>query len=349
VFSSKNSASYLEVLKKELKWWSGFVENIDSIYFGGGTPTLLPVCSLQDIFKEILCLFNLVDGAEITIEANPDSLSEEKLEVYRSIGINRLSVGIQTMNPTELGLLGRVHSVQNSEQVLSLIRSQNWNFSVDLMLGIPGQTCFSLEDSLTKLMSYKPNHLSAYMLSVEPESRWYDDIQEGLVNLPDDELTVQMYDSLSDWLSNYGIKQYEISNYSLPGYESVHNTKYWMNDDCIGVGPSAGGWFERTRWKNGIGLNQWKAEVENRQPCQFFVKTSHESAILESIMLQFRMINGIYCSKLSQVESEFPTLRVLERVENLVKRGLLVSNENRVSLSKQGLLFANEVFQEFLD
>ncbi|PCJ17859.1 MAG: hypothetical protein COB02_12385 [Candidatus Cloacimonadota bacterium] len=341
--------NYLFLLKKEILSYSNKKFQIESIYFGGGTPSLLTSLEIKEILSWIKDLFTLNKICEITLEGNPDSLTPVKIKAFIEVGINRFSVGIQTLNEEELIFLGRGHLVEENYKTIEALCMEQVAFNIDLMLGIPKQTLNSFEKTLSLLPIDKISHVSAYILSVEEEAPWYDKIKRGEIVLPPEEVEAEAYFLLKDYLEGHGIFQYEISAYARKGSESLHNLKYWENQNYIGVGPSAGSFFNKVRWQNQKSLKLWEMQLNDEIGKLHYEEYSPKSAILETIMLEFRKICGIEEQKLLNWDRNYPDLNLKEKIERLLKKKHIEKKNGYLKISRNSLLFANEVFLEFIE
>lgn len=237
--------------------------NVDTIYFGGGTPSCIDsfyICSfLEKIYKH----FNVKKDAEITIEVNPDSVDCDKLNSYKEAGINRISMGAQSFVDEELKFLGRLHDAKGIRTAYELIRKCGFdNVSLDLMFGLPNQTMENLNYSINEILKLSPEHISCYGLKIEEGTCLYNQLELGRIFPIDDDLFADMYENLCERLASKGYIQYEISNFSLKGKESKHNSRYWMCDEYIGLGAGASSYLKGVRSKNTNNLLNYKNEVE---------------------------------------------------------------------------------------
>ena len=324
---------------------------VDTLYLGGGTPSLLEIDELSRIVNLVRHYFDLSGLKEFTIEANPGGVKASVLNQWAKIGINRVSLGVQSFYESERKVLGRAHLVEDNHEALSALRESSMRFNVDLMIGTPGQTLTSVEKNLSKLIDYGAKHISVYMLSVEPDSPWFNSIQTGKIKVCDDEDVAKMYKLVIKRCATNGIEQYEISAFSKFGEESLHNLKYWMNQTTLGFGPSAASYSRSFRYQNYRSLKQWQEQWDSAGLFDSCERIHSKNAILESFMLQFRLIRGIAVKELSLAHAQYPDLGIKDRVDRLISKGLLQVCEEgrRVGLSMEGRLFANEVFLEFVD
>mgnify|MGYP002581143317 FL=1 len=329
---------------------------VKTIYFGGGTPSILNVEELQKILKTIRKKFVVDEDAEITIEGNPNSLSKEKLQKLKNFGFNRLSIGVQTFNKKSLEFVGRVEKEnlktykQKVLQVLKQAREVGFeNVSADFILGLPFQTCFQVERFLKCLSKYV-DHFSCYMLQIEEGTKLF----EILKNKNLDEQIAKQYEKAVKKLEKLGFLRYEISNFAKKGFESKHNSAYWERKDYLGFGLSAHSLIEKNRFFNTSNLKKylsfWKtknsfessieADVRNTE------KLSHNDEKEETIMLSLRTRKGI-C--LSQFEKDFCDIRKNKNYKFLLENKFLKEENGFVSLSSKGVLLANEIIVKLMD
>lgn len=304
--------------------------SFDTVYFGGGTPSLLSGRQIYDI----LSAADIAENSEISAEINPDSADLPKLREFKSAGINRISIGIQSLDDRELSILGRLH---NSEQAVNAILSvQNAGFdniSADLMLGLPYQLTETVLQHIEKLSALGIKHISAYMLKIESGTPLSDN-RELISNIADEELSADMYLEAVSCLEKNGFKQYEISNFAKAGYECKHNLKYWRCEDYLGIGPSAHSCMDGKRFavtKDIYGfINSRKQEeiVTDNSPC----------GISERLMLALRLSEGFL---LSQAQEYAESVRAA--AVPMEKHGLLKINDGRIMLTPNGFLVSNEI------
>lgn len=229
--------------------WKG--SRVNSLYFGGGTPSYLAVADLAQLIAKAQALFSFNTAAEITLEANPDDITPEKLEAWHSIGITRLSIGLQSFDHLELQSMNRAHDASHSVQCLEWIADGPiQNYSVDFMFGMPGSTVESWTRQLDQLATYLPPHLSCYALTVEEKTVLYHNVRSGKTTLPSDEVIVAQFEALRAWASEQGYTHYELSNFAQPDKYSRHNSHYWSGQPYLGIGPGAHSFDGKKRWWN---------------------------------------------------------------------------------------------------
>ena len=318
--------------------------NADTVYFGGGTPTLLPDSCFETIFDAIKNNFYVQDDAEITVECNPATATFESLSFLRAIGVNRLSVGVQSANDNELSLLGRLHSFKDFCISYELARRANFeNISVDLMYGIPDQTIESFLYTLRRVSEMNPEHISAYGLKIEPETPF--GRNPLLLNLPDEDTEYEMYRLCREYLESDGYFRYEISNFAKPGYESKHNLKYWQLKEYIGFGVAAHSFIDGKRFGNSTDID---AFLRGEDIISENSLVSKNESVKEYVMLGLRLESGISANKYKDMTGRdiFHDKPILKKLE---KNGLIVCNGDRIALTDHGFFVSNAVLTELLD
>ena len=331
----------MEKLLLEIKKWGvRTARPINSIYFGGGTPSLLSGNEIQAIMSAIKNNFNLSSDCEITCEVNPNS-AQNFLRYAVLAGVNRISVGIQSANDKELKTLGRLHSFENAEKTFKTARSLGIeNLSADIMLGLPGANIADLKASIDKIVALSPKHISAYILKVEENTPFFK-MKDNLC-LPNDDDIAEQYLFLCDTLKNAGFEHYEISNFALESYQSRHNNKYWQCDEYIGIGPSAHSFFEGKRFYYSNSLGDF---LEGNEP--IFDCNGGDSE--EYIMLRLRLSKGLVFKEYIDFFNEDLDEAIINRAKALEKSGLLKVDADRIYLTDQGMLVSNAVILNLVD
>jgi oxygen-independent coproporphyrinogen-3 oxidase len=346
---------YVNSLIREITKW-GEVGNptaVDTIYFGGGTPSLLAPSQIERILKAVHDRFELVDDAEITLEINPGdggASAASKLETmraFRSLGINRASFGAQTFDDLELKQLGRTHSAADIPATFQQLRAAGFeNINFDLIAGLPNQTLSGWQRNLDEALKLRPDHLSLYLLDVHEGTPLADQIRSGMRPRPDDDLAGEMYQLMLDEVAAAGYEHYEISNFCLPGFQSRHNTKYWDAAPYYGFGCSAHSYDgARRRWANERSVGEYLELIaQEESPVVERTSLSEEDARSESIFLGLRLMRGL---DLESYRSRFGTNLREEYGSELVRlhdTGLIEVDEGWLRLTKRGALMSNEVF-----
>ncbi len=344
---------YVERLCRRIRYWSDVIHNygyeIVSIFVGGGTPSILTEAQITQVFEAVHESFPIRGDAEITLEMNPGTDVKDKLPVYRELGINRLSMGLQSADNEELKCLGRIHTYEDFRQVYQWAREAGFtNINVDLMSAIPGQTLESYEDTLRKVADLEPEHISAYSLIIEEGTPFYERYGEGrhAEELPDEDIERQMYVRTGEILEDYGYHRYEISNYAKDGYECRHNLGYWDRKEYLGLGAGASSLMDHIRWKEPDHIGPSTGLVlEERED---FTRLRRKDEMEEFMFLGLRKINGV------SEHDFYKSFRVSmdeiykDSIENLIKEGLLVREEDRIRLTDRGIDLSNYALSQFL-
>ena len=318
-----------------------FAGKVETVYIGGGTPSLLAPSEVEAILNKLEQKFHIVHGAETTLEVNPGTINLHKVRALSNTGINRLSIGIQSMNPRELRFLGRVHDETDSRNALKWISRYFDNFSVDIIYGIPGQDLAGLRDTLTQALGYKPTHISAYELSVEKGTPLSYMLAEGKIMLPGDDDKIAMYELVSDLLAGKGYLHYEISSYSRKGYHCRHNMNYWMRGEYLGFGASAHTLVRETRLRNIQDITGYirLMEERGRAVVEEIILTELDR-VNEEIFLKLRTDRGINADTISTAS---------ELLHHLEQEGLILKKNGWIRLTEKGMLLSNRVIVEILD
>ena len=340
-----------------LKCWHGRL--LRSIYFGGGTPSLFSPFSIRKIIDAITSRFPVADDIEITLEANPGSTGAENLAALRRAGVNRLSLGAQTFQEDLLRRLGRLHNVDQIDAVVSSARAAEFaNVSLDLIYGIPGQTLEQVKADIARLILLRPEHVSAYGLTVEKGTPFYVEYRKGQLTLPDEELVMAMMKEVDRGLRQAGFERYEISNFSRPGREARHNLVYWEGGDYIGVGAGAHSFVAEYEGELRLKGNRWANFALPEKYIQHCTAFGHAESwkedlfppdlMFEYFFLGLRKIRGVSCAEFgrlfgSSVEQVYPEVLQILFDENLLRR-----DGDYLRLTEQGLLLADSVIENFV-
>ncbi len=321
---------------------------VDSIYFGGGTPTFFGADGMADLLNAIRHGFDVASDAEITFEANPDSVSDRLLRRLRAEGFNRVSLGIQTDNDETLKKLGRPHNYEQAVTAVRRIRKAGYkNLSLDLMYGLPGQTLDSWEETLNNVLKLNPEHMSCYGLKVEPGTPLYE--YRDLCHLPDDDAQADMYLSAVEILHSKGYRQYEISNFAKKGIVSRHNLKYWNGGEYLGFGPDASSDFAGKRFKMVRDLTAYIDGIRRGgQVAEDIQEIPPRERAGEYLMMRLRTTVGI---QQEEYEKQFllPFGPLEENLERCVQENLAVrTNEGRYYLTPRGFLVSNAIISDLL-
>ncbi len=342
--------NFITAVINEIETWKGMAETwqFDSIFIGGGTPSLLTLTQLQPILTAIQSKYNLSSTCEITLEANPESITFSKLKDYRRLGINRISLGIQSFNAKNIKFLTRIHTTEDVATALADAREAGFeNINCDLIYGLPEQTWAQWSVDLDRIIEFKPQHLSCYSLTAESNTGLHDQIQAGAIHLPQDDTSSELFLRTRDYLSRHGYQRYEISNFAQRGFECRHNQHYWRIEPYIGFGPSAHSFDGRRRWWNSSDLNQYLERVESDKPVieSEEVLTDRE-LVNERIGFGLRMAEGFL---LTDIPEQF-RLSVLNQVNHCLKKwpGRLVREDTQVRLTESGMVLADSITVDLL-
>lgn len=344
--SEEAKASYTEALLREIEAVKTEKREVSSIFVGGGTPSALSPSLMGDIFEKIHKSFSVAPDAEITIEANPGTLSKEKLFLYRNVGINRLSLGLQSPEAAELKSLGRIHTYEEFLESFSLAREAGFqNINVDLMCALPDQTYEGWVRNLRKVAALHPEHISAYSLIIEEGTPF----AKRKLNLPDEDTEYRMYEDTAGILAEYGYEQYEISNYAKKDLACQHNVGYWTRKEYLGLGLGAASLWGNQRFSNTSDFSLYL----NNSGFPEKIRGDRETLSLEAEMSEFmflglRMTKGVSKAEFLEcfgvpIESVYGN--VLDKYKSV---GLLEEKEGRIFLTRAGIHVSNGVMAEFL-
>ena len=336
---------YIDALCNEILEYKARNITIDTVFFGGGTPSLLTPLEFGKIFDAIEHSFRISPGAEITMEANPKTLTRENAAFYKSRGVNRFSLGLQSIHQNELKLLGRIHLYSDFVELYNLLRDIGVkNINVDLMYGIPNQTQASFADTLATVAALKPEHISLYSLILEEGTPLYS-MREHL-DFPNEECDTDMYFSAVNTLSALGYKHYEISNYAMPGKESRHNLKYWRDEEYIGVGLSAYSYFDGERYGNTSNVESYLSGASERKISSEQIDISSEA--YEYVMLALRLADGFSLDEYkSRFGEDFAESR-LDTIKHLIDNGYAQIRDGNFSLTDRGMYVSNAILTELI-
>ena len=355
MFESTTAERYVGAMTKEIARWQE-VETpaeVDTIYFGGGTPSLLSIDQIESILTEVRNHFEVTADAEVTLEINPGDggLSDEErrgtMRAWRGLGINRASFGAQTFDDHELKMLGRTHDASDVRTTFALLRDAGFtNINFDLIAGLPAQTMGGWKRNLAEALKLRPEHLSLYLLDVHEGTPLADQIKRGMRPKPDDDLAAEMYAFMIDQVTAAGYQHYEISNFCLPGFEARHNTKYWIGAPYYGFGNSAHSYDgARRRWANERDAAKYVESIAHQDlPIVEHTNLSEDNARSESIFLGLRLMRGI---DLQMYESRFGRNLREEyngELDRLSEAGLIEFDGELLKLTTRGALLSNEVF-----
>ncbi|MEM4398115.1 MAG: radical SAM family heme chaperone HemW, partial [Candidatus Woesearchaeota archaeon] len=346
IFTNANKElidNYISKICQEILYYKQFNEKLNTIFWGGGTPSFLKIEHLEKVINTIQESFNCSNIIEHTIEINPVNLNRKNLEKYRNLGINRLSIGIQSFNQDILNKINRNHSVENIYKTFNSARKAGFNnISFDLIFGLPEQTISIWEDTLNKAISLSPEHISIYSLDLHENTILYEKVQNNQVKLPNDEDYLEMFYLTQKLLSSNDYSNYEISNWAKKGFESKHNKVYWKNYEYIGIGVSATSFYKNRRYKNTNDLQEYLSKnnfeiKENRQTLK--------EELEETIFMNLRLLNeGL---NIKQINRRF-NIDFLEKykkqINELLNKNFIILSKNKLRINKKYIPISNEIF-----
>ena len=359
---------YVDALIKEINYLKSSLDEkitVYTVFFGGGTPSLLSAKQVYRILSAIDGKFNLLSDAEISLEANPGTVSFNKIKGYREAGINRISFGAQSIHSDELNILGRIHKYDD------VINAWKWsrksgidNINLDILFGIPNQNIGRWKSTLTLILKLQPEHLSLYSLIIEPSTKIYDWNRKGILSFPNEDVVADMYEFAQEYLDENGYSQYEISNWSKKvsngkSYECIHNKQYWKNKPYIGLGAGAHGFVKGYRLENVKLPRDYINRMSTTKDYEFPVTPATQNLIKidRSTEMRETMFMGLRLTK-EGVENNYFRHRFGEKIEKvfkdeieeLIQEGLLVwsGEQERIRLTRRGMLLGNQVFIKFV-
>jgi oxygen-independent coproporphyrinogen-3 oxidase len=360
--------SYVQALCREIELWGSILGRpaVRTVFLGGGTPSYIPTDGIDEVLSAAREAFDLESDAEVTLEANPDDCTEAKLEVYSSLGVNRVSLGVQSLDDRLLGVLGRRHTAAQAVEAYRTVTEAGIdNVSVDLMYGIPDQTLADWRRTLEGAAELGPRHVSLYCLTLEGDTPMERSVASGAIAQPDPDLAADMYLLAEETMAARQYRHYEISNWAVPGYESRHNLVYWRNEPNLGVGPGAHSYLGGVRFWNlrspgeyvrrvrklapPSEVDGWSmAEIVGRMPMVERSETiDRRMEMSETLMMGLRLDTGVGVNEFVTRFGEPPTAGYGDAIEELSSVGLLDDAGGRLRLTDRGRMFGDEVFSRF--
>lgn len=325
-----------------------------TLYIGGGTPSLMPVNDLKRLLKGLRDLSGNERWEEFTLEVNPENVNEENVSIWKQEGVNRLSIGIQSLSDVELTALGRSHDSKVALDGLDLIKKNFDNFSVDLMYGLPYQTEESYKETLAKVLRFEPLHISVYSLMLESGTALTLLHKQGKIKLPDEDAILRMFEFTCKILKASGYRRYEISNYALPGYESKHNSLYWLGNEYLGIGAGAHSY-------NGENIRKWnpndiKSYINYYTSCDltekgpFFEKEllTDEEKMEEMIMTRMRLYNGLDLTEFEKKFGEDVKKILLEKSESFIRNELIKKENGHIFFTDKGIMISDRILAQII-
>lgn len=335
---------YIARLTNEAKEYKG--TKINTVFIGGGTPSLLSCNQLKNLTEMIKKTFILSDDCEFTIEANPKTLDSDKLKTLKSCGVNRISLGVQSFCDEELRAIGRIHDAKTAHNTVELIKKNGFNnFNLDIMLNLPNQTKESLLKTLKTAISLNPSHISCYSLILEENTPLFDEYESGIFQVTSDEYDRELYELAKDTLTKNGYEQYEISNFAKKGFKSRHNLKYWNCDEYIGLGVAAHSYLNGIRFYNTSEIHEYLNENYHTEEK---TNLTNDDKISEYIIMRLRLTDGIPREEFKErfnidFYESYKTL-----IDKFVDAGFMKYKDNSYKLTDKGFDISNSIMCEFV-
>ena len=351
LFQQELAERYVRALVADIRSSRYFGDVVDTIYFGGGTPSLLAPSQLESILATVHDCFKIDPQSEITLEINPGSVSEEKLRAFRKLGVNRASFGAQTFDDAELAKLGRSHTTADTLKTFNDLRRVGFeNVSFDLIAGLPGQTLAGWERNIRQALELSPEHLSFYLLEVHSGTPLAEHIRRGIQPEPDDDLAGVMYQWMLEQAANAGYEHYEISNLCRPGFHSRHNVKYWIAEAYYGFGCSAHSYDGATRrWSNHRDVLKYVTVIESGESAVVDEQQLSQTDVrAEAVFLGMRLMQGVDLRAFKESFGVDLRDEHAEDLDRFCKAGLVELDGDLIRLTRTGALLSNEVFAAFV-
>ena len=349
-FHKEDAKAYLAALRTEMELYAPETEPLQTIFIGGGTPSILSADALKQLFTDIHQYFQVTPDAEITVECNPGTVDSEKLNVMRDNGVNRLSFGLQAMQDDTLKQLGRIHSVAEFLQSYQLTREGGFeNINIDLIFALPNQTMEAWHHTLKEVIALEPAHISAYNLVMEEATPFYEWWQAGELRLPTEDTEADMFQYTIDTLTAHGYDHYEICNFAKPNHLARHNLVYWNNQPCIGIGVGACGYINGVRYTNIRGIAPYIRKLSQRhKPISDTEHMTGHAEKAETLMLALRKREGISLEAYRNRFGEAIEVAFESILKKWLDLQLLERTPTHLRLTPRGLFLANEVFIELM-
>ena len=342
----------IEAMCVELEIKSGDwpFKEFNSVYFGGGTPSILPINLLTKLFNAIYLHFTVADSAEISLEANPDDINEENIRAWKYLGVNRLSIGLQSSHNDRLAWLNRIHSVEEGSRAVQLAQKEGIdNISLDLMYNFPNSTDSELEEDIDSLLSLNPRHISAYGLTIEENTVFGKRLKKGLLSVLPEDSAVRQFQLVNQKLGSAGFEGYEISNFGLPGFFAVHNTNYWFQKPYLAIGPGAHGFDGQLRTENYPNNALYiKSLIDERKLYQKVELLSKVDQTNEQILTRLRTKWGLNLGELFQKTGyDLKVLKIVQ-LRDFSNQGLIQLLDNHLFLTQEGKLLADHIAMKLM-
>ena len=349
-FHKEQAKAYLQALRTEMELYASETAPLQTIFIGGGTPSILSANALTQLFTDIYQHFRITPDAEITVECNPGTVDTEKLNVMKDNGVNRLSFGLQAMQDETLKQLGRIHTVAEFLQSYHLARDSGFeNINIDLIFALPDQTMDAWHHTLNAVISLEPTHISAYNLVMEETTPFYEWWQAGELPLPSEDTEADMFQYTIETLTAHGYTHYEICNFARPDHYAKHNLVYWNNQPCIGLGAGASGYVNGVRYSNIRGIAPYIDKLtERNKPIADTERLTGDAEKAETFMLALRKREGISLDVYQNRFGENIEVAFGDILKKWMDLQLLERTATHLRLTPRGLFLANEIFVELM-
>ena len=349
-FQSAYHAALIKEIELFTKENPSYNKNIQTIFIGGGTPSLYPLDLMEELFNFLRTKFNLENLQEICMEANPADITEERLDAWESFGITRISMGVQVLDDNALLKLNRRQRTRDVEQAARLIPKYFDNYSMDLILGLPNVSEQSWFNTVNRVIAFNPQHISLYFLTVHEKTPLYFKVQQNKLTLPNEEQIISHYEKTIDLLANNGFEQYEISNFARPGFASHHNQAYWNRLPYKGFGIGACSFDGTQRFTNEKNLEKYITSLltNNKQAICFQETLSLQQERIETLMLMLRQNKGGDLQRMVYLLDEHEKSAFYEKITTLEENGLLVKDGEIIRLTRKGMILENEIVMQLI-
>ena len=349
-FHKEQAEKYLQALRTEMELYASATDSLQTIFIGGGTPSILSANALAQLLGDIHRNFTISPDAEITVECNPGTVDAEKLSIMRSSGVNRLSFGLQAMQDETLQQLGRIHTVDEFLHSYQLTRKHGFeNVNIDLIFALPDQAIEAWHHTLNAVISLEPEHISAYNLVMEEATPFYEQWQAGELHLPSEDTEADMFQYTIETLTAHGYTHYEICNFAKPDQVAKHNLVYWNNQACIGLGAGACGYVNGVRYTNIRGIAPYiDALRQHNKPISDTEHLTGYAEKAETLMLALRKREGISLENYQNRFGEEIEVALGDILNKWIDLHLLEQTDTHLRLTDHGLFLANEIFVELM-
>lgn len=336
---------YIKALKKEIKLKSTKKYLVDSIFIVGGTPSFIDAMYIFDILENLKKYYNISKMAEITIETNPNTFDCKKLKIYKDANINRISIGVQSLNDDILKSLGRNHTKKDVLSSIEMVKKFSFNLNLDFIFGYADQTLKDILYDLDMIKKIDPEHISYYSLIIENKTKFKSLLDKGKLNLIDEDLERKMYETICEKLESFNIFQYEISNFSKKNKQSIHNKKYWQCKEYIGLGLCSHSYLDSKRFSNTLNLSKYiKFLNEDKMPIDFLEKLTKKQKKFEYIIMNMRLLSGFFIEDFNKTFNCNFLLENQKLIDDFIKEEFIDIKDGRIFFTRKGLNITDTFF-----